>query len=136
MTSEKNKIKQFTTVHSADTTLLDYTNKNIQNLNLKQRDSKFSNYQKLPSIKTTQTPRTKNNDYEIGDYKIDKNNFDILLGKYFNLPKDKSSTVKIFLSSTFSDFKVERNSLYSFAFPKIRDYCTKLDLDFQFVDMR
>ena len=29
MTSEKNKIKQFTTVHSADTTLRDYTNKNI-----------------------------------------------------------------------------------------------------------
>jgi hypothetical protein len=133
MSSEKNKINR--SVYSANSKALDKeeTSKNVKspNLNLKQKD-KFSNFSKLPSIKTN----LNSNDYEIGDYKIDKNNFEIFFGKYLNLKKEKSSTVKIFLSSTFSDFKVERNSLYSFAFPKIREYCTKLDLDFQFVDMR
>jgi hypothetical protein len=133
MSSEKNKINR--SVYSANSKALDKeeTSKNVKspNLNLKQKD-KFSNFSKLPSIKTN----LNSNDYEIGDYKIDKNNFEIFFGKYLNLQKEKSSTVKIFLSSTFSDFKVERNSLYSFAFPKIREHCTKLDLDFQFVDMR
>ena len=61
---------------------------------------------------------------------------EIFYGKYTSLPIERSSIVKIFLSSTFSDFKAERNILYSIAFPKIRDFCNSIDLDFQFVDMR
>ena len=138
MSAEKKKIlRLISSANSKES--INPNNKNISTiingLNFIQKDE-FSNFQKLPSIGNKLNQSTKLIEYLIGDYKIDEDNFDILFGKYSNLPKEKSPTVKIFLSSTFSDFKTERNILYSFAFPKIRDYCSSLDLDFQFVDMR
>jgi hypothetical protein len=76
------------------------------------------------------------NEIEIGEWKIGFNDFQILYGRFNNIPKTITSIVKIFLSSTFSDFKCERNILYSLAFPKIKEFCAQLDLDFQVVDMR
>jgi hypothetical protein len=129
-------------LHSADSkSVLSYSNRNnndktslLLTANQKITDLKlkdeFSSFKKLPSICNQKF------DIEIGDYKIDFNNFELFYGKFSNLPKQKSSIVKIFLSSTFSDYKVERNILYSIAFPKIREHCTSLDLEFQCVDMR
>ena len=45
-------------------------------------------------------------------------------------------SIRLFISSTFSDFVVERNYLQKIIFPKIEDYCAKLGLEFQPVDLR
>lgn len=50
--------------------------------------------------------------------------------------KQTSRLFRIFLSSTFSDFKVERNELYRRVFPIIRQKCSQLGYEFQVVDMR
>lgn len=50
--------------------------------------------------------------------------------------KQTSRLFRIFLSSTFSDFKVERNELYRRVFPVIKQRCAQLGYDFQVVDMR
>ena len=53
-------------------------------------------------------------------------------GRMENLPKPISKTVRIFLSSTFTDTVVERNALMKRVFPQMRQYCRdKHDLDFQ-----
>ncbi len=50
--------------------------------------------------------------------------------------KQTSRLFRIFLSSTFSDFKVERNELYRRVFPLIKQRCAQLGYEFQVVDMR
>ena len=50
--------------------------------------------------------------------------------------KQSSRLFRIFLSSTFSDFKVERNELYRRVFPAIKQRCAQLGYEFQVVDMR
>ena len=51
-------------------------------------------------------------------------------------PRQTSRLFRIFLSSTFSDFKVERNEIYRRVFPSIRQRCAQLGYEFQVVDMR
>ncbi|KAK7499076.1 hypothetical protein BaRGS_00009623 [Batillaria attramentaria] len=54
-----------------------------------------------------------------------------------DVPTIKSKVIKLFISSTFTDFVVERNVLQEQVFPKIRKYCRdKYGVDFQAVDMR
>ncbi len=50
--------------------------------------------------------------------------------------QQQSRLFRIFLSSTFSDFKVERNELYQRVFPVIKQRCAQLGYEFQVVDMR
>ncbi len=50
--------------------------------------------------------------------------------------KQRSRLFRIFLSSTFSDFKIERNELYQRVFPIIKQRCSQLGYEFQVVDMR
>jgi hypothetical protein len=50
--------------------------------------------------------------------------------------KQTSRLFRIFISSTFSDFKVERNELYRRVFPSIKQRCAQLGYEFQVVDMR
>ena len=57
---------------------------------------------------------------------------DILKGKFEHVFKDRSKTVRIFLSSTFTDTHEERDYLIENVFPKLKDYCKKEHgLDFQ-----
>lgn len=51
-------------------------------------------------------------------------------------PKQNSRLFRIFLSSTFSDFKIERNEVYRRVFPSIKQRCAELGYEFQVVDMR
>jgi len=45
-------------------------------------------------------------------------------------------TFRIFVSSTFSDLKEERNALQKYVFPRLRDLCTQHGCRFQAVDLR
>ena len=45
-------------------------------------------------------------------------------------------TFRIFVSSTFSDLKVERNALHKFVFPRLRDLCIQYSCRFQAIDLR
>ena len=57
---------------------------------------------------------------------------EIINGNYEKIPKDKSKTVRIFLSSTFSDTHTERDYLIANVYPKLKVYCrTQYNLDFQ-----
>ncbi|CAD5116466.1 DgyrCDS5351 [Dimorphilus gyrociliatus] len=60
----------------------------------------------------------------------------VLSGHVRNIPKQQSSVIRIFLSSTFTDMQEERNVLMREAFPLIRKFCISKGLDFQVVDMR
>ncbi|XP_061195706.1 uncharacterized protein LOC133203923 [Saccostrea echinata] len=95
--------------------------------------------------------RTRKNEYLILNYfiiiddrKQDQNHskekeaiFDKMLqGKIDNLPHLPRSVVRIFISSTFSDMRAERNILSHEVFPKLKQLCLSKDLDFQVVDMR
>lgn len=61
----------------------------------------------------------------------------LLKGDFRHLPQDRSQTVRIFLSSTFTDTHEERDYLIENIFPKLRQYCKKeYGLDFQIIDMR
>lgn len=60
----------------------------------------------------------------------------VLKGDINNPPLMPSNVVRIFLSSTFTDFKAERNILPQRAYPELRQYCSKNGLDFQVADMR
>ena len=48
----------------------------------------------------------------------------------------KSKTFRIFVSSTFSDLKAERNALQEKVFPKLRKLCTQNGFRFQAIDLR
>ena len=57
-------------------------------------------------------------------------------GRIENLPRSASKTVRIFLSSTFTDTTTERNLLMKNVFPEMRQYCRdKYDVDFQVNDV-
>ena len=47
-----------------------------------------------------------------------------------------SRTFRIFVSSTFSDMKAERNALQERVFPKLRELCTQHGCRFQAIDLR
>ncbi|XP_070570769.1 NACHT domain- and WD repeat-containing protein 1-like isoform X2 [Ptychodera flava] len=60
----------------------------------------------------------------------------LLQGDMERLPAQESNTVRIFISSTFTDMAEERNKLMREAFPIIRTYCQSKGLEFEVVDMR
>ncbi|RNA30370.1 NACHT and WD repeat domain-containing 2-like, partial [Brachionus plicatilis] len=65
------------------------------------------------------------------------NYIDILRGDFGSLINQRSKTIKIFLSSTFSDTHSERDFLIKNIYPKLREYCQQsYGLDFQIYDMR
>lgn len=45
-------------------------------------------------------------------------------------------TFRIFVSSTFSDLKEERNALQKEVFPKLRELCMQHGCRFQAIDLR
>jgi len=45
-------------------------------------------------------------------------------------------TFRVFVSSTFSDLKAERNALQQETFPKLREYCRQRGARFQAIDLR
>jgi hypothetical protein len=47
-----------------------------------------------------------------------------------------NKTFRVFLSSTFSDFKAERDALQKFVFPKLRELCRLHGAHFQAIDLR
>ena len=47
-----------------------------------------------------------------------------------------SKTFRIFVSSTFSDLKEERNALQSHVFPRLRELCAEYGCRFQAIDLR
>ena|SRR5437870_753140 len=47
-----------------------------------------------------------------------------------------SKTFRIFVSSTFSDLKEERNALQREVFPKLRELCMQHGCRFQAIDLR
>ena len=47
-----------------------------------------------------------------------------------------AKTFRLFISSTFSDFTVERQVLHEKVFPEIDNYCTEHGYQFQPVDLR
>ena len=48
----------------------------------------------------------------------------------------RSRTFRIFVSSTFSDLKAERNALQERVFPKLRELCLQHGARFQAIDLR
>ncbi|OCU00805.1 NACHT domain- and WD repeat-containing protein 1 [Xenopus laevis] len=60
----------------------------------------------------------------------------ILRGKETSLPTEPSNTVRLFISSTFSDMAEERNALMEMAYPDIQAFCQQHGLGFEVVDMR
>src|SRR4051812_19646096 len=48
----------------------------------------------------------------------------------------RSRIFRVFVSSTFSDFKLERNALQEKVFPKLRQLCEAAGCRFQAVDLR
>jgi len=45
-------------------------------------------------------------------------------------------TFRIFVSSTFTDFKAERNALQQYVFPRLRELCARHGCRFQAIDLR
>ncbi len=45
-------------------------------------------------------------------------------------------TFRIFVSSTFSDLKAERNALQKHVFPRLRELCARHGCRFQAIDLR
>jgi hypothetical protein len=48
----------------------------------------------------------------------------------------RNLTFRVFVSSTFSDLKAERNALQERAFPGLRAYCQEKGARFQVIDLR
>lgn len=48
----------------------------------------------------------------------------------------KDLTFRVFVSSTFSDLKAERNALQQNTFPRLRKYCAERNARFQAIDLR
>lgn len=68
-----------------------------------------------------------------GDEKV-SNVKSYLKGDLKNLPQQKSKVVSIFLSSTFTDMKNERDCIYKYAVPHLTKYCReKYNLEFQVI---
>ena len=49
---------------------------------------------------------------------------------------NNSKTFRLFISSTFSDFQVERETLQTKVFPEIKEYCSIKGYTFQPIDLR
>jgi hypothetical protein len=49
---------------------------------------------------------------------------------------NNSKTFRLFISSTFSDFQVERETLQTKIFPEIKEYCSNQGYTFQPIDLR
>lgn len=98
--------------------------------------SDFSLFAKLPIILTQKLIQPIEISLNGSDIKLFQDDYEILLGQLSHTADDRTTIVKIFLSSTFSDFKHERNILYSYSFPRLKAHCASIDLDFQWVDMR
>jgi hypothetical protein len=47
-----------------------------------------------------------------------------------------SRTFRIFVSSTFSELKEERNALQKYVFPRLREPCAQHGCRFQAIDLR
>ncbi len=47
-----------------------------------------------------------------------------------------SRTFRVFVSSTFSDMKAERDALQQYVFPRLRELCLQYDARFQDIDLR
>ncbi|KAL3876006.1 hypothetical protein ACJMK2_033895 [Sinanodonta woodiana] len=63
--------------------------------------------------------------------------FDAMIkGDLTDLPTLPKSIVKVFLSSTFTDMREERNMLARVVYPRLQKICADQDLEFQVVDMR
>ncbi|XP_048404343.2 NACHT domain- and WD repeat-containing protein 1 isoform X2 [Stegostoma tigrinum] len=60
----------------------------------------------------------------------------LLRGEHTELPVDQSKLVRVFISSTFTDMSMERDALLDKAYPKVQEFCQKLGLVFEVVDMR
>jgi len=48
----------------------------------------------------------------------------------------RGKTFRVFVSSTFSDLKAEREALQAYVFPRLRDFCTRHGTRFQAIDLR
>ena len=48
----------------------------------------------------------------------------------------KNKTFRLFVSSTFNDFQLERNLLHDEVFPKVKAFCNKEGYEFQIIDLR
>jgi hypothetical protein len=105
--------------------------KKIINSTIKKIPSIISNDKKQPQPQQQQQPQPK--------LIIPKTQeFNRLINGDFteDFSKQTSRLFRIFLSSTFSDFKIERNELYRRVFPVIKQRCAQLGYEFQVVDMR
>ncbi|KAL3863458.1 hypothetical protein ACJMK2_005212 [Sinanodonta woodiana] len=60
----------------------------------------------------------------------------ILEGCIDNLPEKECRSVRVFISSTFTDTTVERNFLMKNSMPRLRTFCQGAGLDFEVVDLR
>uniref|UniRef100_A0A8C5QHW8 Uncharacterized protein n=1 Tax=Leptobrachium leishanense TaxID=445787 RepID=A0A8C5QHW8_9ANUR len=60
----------------------------------------------------------------------------IMRGRKTALPAEPSNSVRLFISSTFSDMAEERDTLMELAYPEIQSFCQKNGLTFEVVDMR
>uniref|UniRef100_A0A1I8GCU2 AAA domain-containing protein n=1 Tax=Macrostomum lignano TaxID=282301 RepID=A0A1I8GCU2_9PLAT len=70
-------------------------------------------------------------DYKNEDFKK------LMAGVLVDLPKKNSKTVRVFISSTFSDMHLERNVLMNQIYPKLKQFCREQHgIAFQIVDMR
>src|SRR3989339_859100 len=47
-----------------------------------------------------------------------------------------NKTFRVFVSSTFSDLKAERNALQAYVFPRLRELCEQHGSRFQPIDLR
>ncbi|KAJ8019859.1 NACHT domain- and WD repeat-containing protein 1 [Holothuria leucospilota] len=61
---------------------------------------------------------------------------DLVSGTFETVPSQESSTVRVFLSSTFTDMMHERNRLLREIYPKLQRYCQMRGMEFEVVDMR
>ncbi len=48
----------------------------------------------------------------------------------------KNKTFRLFVSSTFNDFKEERNLLHDEVLPRVKDFCYERGYEFQMIDLR
>ncbi|CAB4062510.1 unnamed protein product [Lepeophtheirus salmonis] len=61
----------------------------------------------------------------------------IFAGNFEGLPELCNTVVKIYICSTYTDMTLEKNTLQSEVYPKLREYCRERHgLEFQIVDMR
>src|ERR1035437_2386173 len=51
-------------------------------------------------------------------------------------PAPSSRTIRLFVSSTFSDMKAERDALQRDVFPRLRQFCLSNGFRFQPIDLR